>query len=67
MGDVPLDERGKIRSMKKIRGIGYGVDEMALGWLRFNPRCRFTPAIAKDGKSASYVIERYSITFEITR
>lgn len=64
---VELDEQGKVRSIRKVKGIGHGIDEMALGWVRFNPKCRFGPAIAKDGKPAAYVIDRYTIHFEIAR
>lgn len=62
---IELDELGKIRSIKKVKGIGSGIDEMAMGWLRFNPRCKFKPAIARDGQNAAFLIERYSITFEL--
>ncbi len=64
---IELDDRGKIRGMKKVKGIGHGIDEMAMGWLRFNPKCRFSPAIGKDGKPGGFAIERYTITFEIVR
>lgn len=62
---IELDDAGKIRSIKKVKGISREVDDMAVGWLRFNPRCRFKPAIARDGKPAAFIIERYSITFEL--
>lgn len=64
---IELDERGHIRSIRKIKGLGHGLDEMAMGYLRFNPRCRFRPAIGRDGRSAAFVIERYSVIFEAAR
>ncbi|MCS6914644.1 MAG: energy transducer TonB [Myxococcales bacterium] len=64
---IELDERGNIRGIRKIKGLGHGLDEMAMGYLRFNPRCRFRPAIGRDGRPAAFVIERYSVIFEAAR
>ncbi len=64
---IELDDRGKISRMSKSQGLGHGLDEMVMGWLRFNPKCGFTPAIGKDGRPVGYVIERYSIKFEILK
>jgi protein TonB len=61
---VELDERGKIRSIKKVKGISPEIDNMTIGFLRFDPRCKFGPAIGKDGKPAAYVIENYKFRFE---
>lgn len=61
---IDLDDTGKIRDVRKVKGVNKELDAMAYGWLRFNPRCKFGPAIARDGKPAAFVIERYSITFE---
>lgn len=61
---VELDERGKVRTIKKIKGISPEVDNMAIGFLRFDPHCKFSPAVGKDGQPAAYVIERYTVTFE---
>jgi TonB family protein len=61
---IELDERGKVRSVKVVKGISKEVDAMALGFIRFDPRCRAKPAIGKDGKPAAFVIERYTVRFE---
>jgi outer membrane biosynthesis protein TonB len=62
---IQLDERGKIvGNVKVVKGISREVDTMAIGFLRFNPRCKFSPAIGPDGKPAAYVIERYVVRFE---
>ena len=61
---VELDERGKVRAIKKLKGISPEVDNIAIGFLRFDPRCRFKPAMGKDGKPVPFVIERYVVTFE---
>jgi protein TonB len=61
---IELDERGKWRSYKVIKGINNEVNAMAVGFLRFDPRCRFRPAQAKDGKAVAFVIERYVVHFE---
>lgn len=61
---IELDERGKVRSIKKIKGVSSEVDNIAIGFLRFDPRCRFKPAIAKNGKPVPFVIDRYTVNFE---
>jgi protein TonB len=60
---IELDERGKWRSYKVISGINKEVNAMAVGFLRFDPRCRFRPALTKQGKPAPFVIERYVVHF----
>lgn len=61
---IELDERGKVRAIKKLKGISPEVDNIAIGFMRFDPRCRFKPAMGKDGKPVPFVIERYVVTFE---
>lgn len=61
---IELDERGKVRGVKVIKGISREVDSIAIGFVRFNPRCKFGPAIGKDGKPVAYVIESYVVRFE---
>jgi hypothetical protein len=61
---IELDERGKPRSIRKVKSMNDEVDRIAIGFFRFDPRCRFRPAIGQDGKPAAYVIERYSVKFE---
>lgn len=61
---IELDERGKPRSIRKVKSMNDEVDRIAIGFFRFDPRCRFRPAVTRDGKPAAYVIERYSVKFE---
>lgn len=61
---IELDERGKVHGVKVIKGISREVDSIAIGFVRFNPRCKFSPAIGKDGKPVAYVIESYVVRFE---
>ncbi|HND12416.1 MAG TPA: hypothetical protein PKI49_07660 [Pseudomonadota bacterium] len=61
---IELDERGKVRAIKKIKGLSAEVDNIAIGFLRFDPRCKFKPAVGKDGKPVPFVIERYTVNFE---
>ncbi|HNN91073.1 MAG TPA: hypothetical protein PKI03_02345 [Pseudomonadota bacterium] len=60
---IELDERGIPRRIKKVKGMNAEVDSIAIGFFKFDPRCRFRPAIGQDGKPAAFVIERYSVTF----
>lgn len=61
---IELDERGKTRNIKVIKSFSPEIEKIAIGFLRFDPRCRFRPAIGKDGKPAAFVIERYTVHFE---
>jgi protein TonB len=62
---VALDARGHVTSARVLRGLGYGLDEAAVEALMH--RCRFTPAIASDGRPAPFVIESYTFAFELPR
>jgi protein TonB len=62
---VALDARGKVTSARVLRGLGYGLDQAAVEALTH--RCRFTPAIAADGRPAPFVIESYTFAFELPR
>lgn len=61
---IELDEKGKVRNIKVVHSFSKEVDKIALGFMRFDPRCRFRPAVGKDGKAAAFVIERYTVSFE---
>lgn len=61
---IELDERGKVHGVKVIKGINREVDSIAVGFVRFNPRCKFAPAIGQDGKPVAFVIESYVVRFE---
>ena len=60
---IELRRRGIPRRIKKVKGMNAEVDSIAIGFFKFDPRCRFRPAIGQDGKPAAFVIERYSVTF----
>jgi protein TonB len=62
---VALDARGRVSSARVLRGLGHGLDEAAVDALTH--RCRFTPAIATDGRAVAFVIESYSFVFELPR
>jgi protein TonB len=62
---VELDEKGKVHGIKVLSGLGHGLDQAAVWALTH--KCKFTPAIATDGKAVSYVIPSYVFHFEIPR
>jgi protein TonB len=62
---VALDAQGRVSSARVLRGLGHGLDEAAVEALTH--RCRFTPAIATDGRPVPFVIESYSFVFELPR
>lgn len=64
---IELDEKGKVRSVRVTRGLGHGVDEAIARAIRTHPECRFSPAVANDGKPAAYVIDPYIFTLELSR
>lgn len=61
---IELDERGKVRGVKITQGLSRELNNIAMGFVRFDPRCKFSPAIGKDGKPVAYVIENYTVRFE---
>lgn len=61
---IELDARGKVLKLTKRKGVSEEIDSMTIGLLRSDPRCRFSPAIGRDGKPAEFVIERYTVRFE---
>jgi TonB family protein len=62
---VTLDETGRVKEVKVLRGLGHGLDQEAVAALR--QRCRFAPAIATDGRAVPYIVEPYIFHFEIPR
>lgn len=60
---IELDERGKVRGIKVVKSLHPELDKIARGFMQFDPRCKFTPAIGKDGKPVPFVIEQYSVSF----
>ncbi|MGZ3443318.1 MAG: energy transducer TonB [Polyangia bacterium] len=62
---VELDDKGKVHGIKVTSGLGHGLDQAAVWALTH--KCKFSPAIATDGKAVSYVIPNYVFHFEIPR
>jgi periplasmic protein TonB len=62
---VALDQRGRVSSVRVLRGLGYGLDQAAMDALKH--RCKFTPAIAEDGRPVPFVVESYTFNFELPR
>jgi protein TonB len=62
---VELDDKGKVHAIKVTTGLGHGLDQAAV--FALTRRCKFTPAIATDGKPVAYVIPSYVFHFEIPR
>src|SRR5262249_758123 len=62
---VELDETGHVVDVRVLSGLGHGLDQAAMTALR--NRCRFTPAVARDGRKVPYVIQRYTFHFELPR
>jgi protein TonB len=62
---VALDASGRVTSTRVLRGLGHGLDQAAVEAL--TRRCRFTPALAADGRPVPFVIESYSFVFELPR
>ena len=61
---IELDERGKPRRVTVTQGLSKELNSIATGFVRFDPRCKFAPAIGKDGKPVAFVIESYVVRFE---
>ncbi|MSP63519.1 MAG: energy transducer TonB [Myxococcales bacterium] len=51
---VEIDERGRVHGVKLIKGVGYGLDEVAIRAMR--QRCRFGPAKDTANQPVSFVI-----------
>ena len=62
---VELDEKGHVHGIKVLSGLGHGLDQAAT--FALTHRCKFTPAIATDGKPVAYVIPSYVFHFELPR
>ena len=62
---IELDERGHVHDIKVLSGLGHGLDRAALYALKY--KCKFSPAIATDGKAVPYVIQEYKFNFELPK
>jgi protein TonB len=62
---VSLDEKGRVRELKVVVGLGHGLDQAAMKALRNPAKCKFSPALGLDGSAVSYVIPAYTFHFEL--
>jgi protein TonB len=62
---VTLDERGRVSGVRVLSGLGHGLDQAAVDALKH--RCKFTPAIARDGRPVPFIVESYTFNFELPR
>jgi protein TonB len=62
---VALNERGQVHNVRVLSGLGHGLDAAAIDAIK--NRCRFKPAISRDGQPVAFVIESYTFHFELPR
>jgi len=62
---VALDERGHVRSVRVLSGLGHGLDQAAAEAIQRH--CRFTPAIDRNNRPVAFVIQSYTFHFELPR
>jgi TonB family protein len=62
---VALNERGQVHAVRVLAGLGRGLDAAAIDAIK--NRCRFKPAIGRDGQPVAFVIESYTFHFELPR
>ena len=57
---VQVRKNGSVRSVKVVKGIGNGCDQIAAKALK---KTKFKPAVGTDGKSADFEIARYEYEY----
>jgi len=62
---VSLNERGAVSGVRVLSGPGHGLEEAAAEAIRH--RCKFSPAVARNGQALAFVIESYTFHFELPR
>jgi protein TonB len=62
---ISLTETGRVHAVRVLSGLGHGLDRAAVEAI--SHRCRFRPAVAKDGRPVPFVIESYTFHFELPR
>jgi TonB family protein len=62
---IALTESGRVHAVHVLSGLGHGLDRAAVDAITH--RCRFSPAVARDGKPVAFVIESYTFHFELPR
>jgi protein TonB len=62
---VALTEEGRVQSVKVLSGLGHGLDAAAIDAIK--NRCKFSPALGRDGQPVAFVIASYTFHFELPR
>ena len=62
---VALTPEGHVYAVHVLAGLGHGLDRAATEALKH--RCRFSPAIGKEGKPVAFVIQSYTFHFQLPR
>jgi protein TonB len=62
---ISLTETGRVHAVRVLSGLGHGLDRAAVEAI--SHRCRFRPAVGKDGQPVAFVIESYTFHFELPR
>lgn len=62
---VSLSPEGRVYAVRVLSGLGHGLDRAAMDALKH--RCRFSPAIGREGKPVAFVIQSYTFHFQLPR
>jgi len=62
---VSLNEKGGVHAVRVLSGLGHGLDRAAMEAIK--TRCKFSAAIARDGRPVPFVIESYTFHFQLPR
>lgn len=62
---VLIDERGRVQDIRVVRTFSKEIAAKALGHIRFDPACKFGPALDLQGRPVRYLISEYIIHFEL--
>jgi TonB family protein len=62
---VALTEKGKVHDVRVLTSLGRPFDAAAIDAIK--NRCKFKPAISRDGQPVAFVIQSYTFHFELPR
>jgi protein TonB len=62
---ISLNPDGHVHAVNVLSGLGHGLDHVAVEAIKH--RCRFSPAIGRDGKPVAFIVESYTFHFELPR
>lgn len=62
---VSLTESGQVHAVRVLSGLSRALDTAAMDAIK--NRCKFKPAVGRDGQPVAFVIESYTFHFEIPR